>query len=179
MEDLTTLLTALEIEESLGKKYFYRQSIYRLAEEGKISAFQVNGVMYFSSEQVVLVVLQKLAERIRNRYPWISSRVRVKFDENQGKIMTIYGFTDGREIIANTEQDSEEYLLNKLEEIREEVIRMPDIPVRPPHEPFDEPPSPPPPHHGHRPPPPPHHEEILEILRRIEERLVRIEEKLG
>ncbi len=178
MEDLTNLFTAQELEELLGKKYFYRQSIYRLAEEGKISAFQVNGVMYFSSEQVTMAILKRLAERIRNRYPQVSSRLRVKFDENQGKVITIYGFTDGRGITASTEQDSEEDLLNKLEEIREEVIKMPDIPVRPPQEPFGEPPPPPPPHHGHK-PPPPHHHEIMEALRRIEERLARIEENLG
>lgn len=176
MEGLTNLFTAQELEERLGKKYFYRQGIYRLAEEGKISAFQVEGVMYFSSDQVIMAVLKRLAERISRRYPRISSQLRVKFDEREGKIITVYGFPDRRKITINTEQNSEEDLLNELEKGREGVIRMPDIPVRPSHEPYDEPP---PPHHGHRPSPPPHHEEIMEALRRIEERLVRIEEKLG
>ena len=52
---------------------------------------------------------------------------------------------------------------------------MPDIPVGPHH---DVPPPPPPhhpPHHGDEINP---HEEILEALRRIEDRLVAIEEKL-
>lgn len=178
MEKISALFTAQELEELLGKKYFYRQGIYRLAEEGRISAFQVSGVMYFSSDEVVIAVLKRLAERIRRRYPWIGGNLRVKFDEREGKVITIYGFADGRKIEANTEQNSEEDLLNKLEKIREGVIKMPDIPVRPQHEPYDEPPPPPPPpHHGHR--PPLHHEEILEVLRRIEEKLARIEERLG
>lgn len=182
MERVSTLFTAQELEGLLGKKYFYRQGIYRLAEEGRISAFQVSGVMYFSSQEVMVAVLKRLAERIRRRYPRISSNLRVKFGEREGKRITIYGFADGRKIEASTEQDSEEDLLNKLEEVREEVIKMPDIPVRPPHEPYDEPPTPPPPpppHHGHGAPPPPHHFEVMEALRRIEERLARIEEKLG
>lgn len=177
MEKISALFTAQELEELLGKKYFYRQGIYRLAEEGKISAFQVSGIMYFSSDEVVMAVLKRLAERIRRRYPRISSNLRVKFDERGGKVITIYGFADDRKIEVSTEQDSEEDLLNKLEKVREEVIKMPDIPVRPPHEPYDEPPPPPPPPHGHR--PPPHHEEIIQAFRRIEERLARIEEKLG
>lgn len=177
MENLTNLLTAQELEDLLGKKYFYRQSIYRLAEEGKIAAFQVSGVMYFSSEEVIIAVLRRLAERIRNRYPRLSHLLRLKFDENQGKEITVYGFFNGQKVTANTEQDSEEDLLSKIEKVGREVRIMPvDIPVRPPHEPYDQPP--PPPHHGHK-PQPPHHIEIMEALRRIEERLARMEERLG
>lgn len=178
MEKIATLYTAQELEVLLGRRYFYRQSIYRLAEEGRISSYQVQGTLYFSSQEVTLAVLNRLAARIRNRYPWLSSSLRIKFDEQQGQLITIYGFKDGTKITTNTQQDSEEDLLNKIEK-RKEVIRMPDIPVGPPHGPhgpFDEPP--PPPHHGHGPLPPPHRE-IMEALRRIEERLVKIEERLG
>lgn len=178
MEKVAILYSAQELEELLGRKYFYRQSIYRLAEEGKISSYQIQGILYFSSQEVVLAVLNRLAARIRNRYPWLSNSLRIKFDEQQGRLITIYGFKDGIRITANTEQDSEEDLLNKIEK-RREVIKMPDIPVGPshePHRPYDEPP--PPPHHGHGHPPPPH-KEIMEVLRRIEERLERIEERLG
>lgn len=177
MKNITTLFTAQQLEELLGKKYFYRQSIYRMVEEGKVSTFQVEGTMYFSKDQIIMTSLKKLAERIRYRYPWISSLLRIKFDENQAKELTVYGFSNGQKIVANTDEDTEEDLLGKIEKIGREVRIMPDIPVRPPHESYDEPP-PPPPHHGHK-PPPPHHFEITEVLRRIEERLARIEEKLG
>lgn len=178
MKNAASLYSAQELEELLGKRYFYRQGIYRLAEEGKISSYQVEGIMYFSSQDVALAALKRLATRIRNRYPHIRGSLRVRFDEQQGKAITIYGFFDGTKIIANTEEETEEDLLNKIEK-RREVIKMPDIPVEPPHGPHgphDEPP--PHPHHGHR-PPPPHHMEIMEALRRIEERLGRIEERLG
>lgn len=176
MQHGTTLLTAQQLEEFLGKKYFYRQGIYRLAEEGKISPYQVEGTLYFSSQEVVFVVLKRLATRLQNRFLWLNiNPLRIHFDEVEGKIITIYGFPSGRKIEVNTEAETEEDLLTKVERLREEVKKMPDIPVRP-IESRDEPP-PPPPSHGHH-PPPPHQREIMDVLRRIEERLLRIEERL-
>ena len=52
---------------------------------------------------------------------------------------------------------------------------MPDIPVDPHDHGYNSPPPPHHPPHGHDAPP---HEEILEVLRRIEDRLARMEEKL-
>ncbi len=182
MERVANLYTAQELEELLGKKYFYRQGIYRLAEDGKINSYQVGGVLYFSSDELVLAALNKLVERIRYRYSWLSKfPLRIKNSE-ENKELIVYGFSDGREITADTESETEEDLLNKIEDLREEVTRMPDVPVNPPHEPGPPPPPhghhgppPPPPHHG----PPPHHVEMMEALRRIEDRLARIEEKVG
>ena len=181
----SNLYTAQELEEHLGKKYFYRQGAYRLAEDGKISSYQVEGVLYFSSQEVVLAILNRLAQRIRNRFPWITIRnLRVKFDEEEGKKITVYGFPGGRKIVADAENETEEDLLNKVEKIGKGVTQMPeDIPVGPEHEPHG-----PEGHHGphghgphrHGPPPPPlHHEEMMGALRRIEDRLARIEEKVG
>jgi len=183
MEKSASLYTAQELEDLLGKKYFYRQSIYRLAEDGKISSYQISGTSYFSSRDVTTAVLGRLAERIRYRYPWLNTgQLRVKYDETQGKVITIYGFRDRTNITANTEAEAEEDLLNKVAKIRREVTNMPDIPVGPEHEGHK--PPPPPGHHGphdhgHHPPPPPHHREMMESLRRIEEKLARIEEKVG
>lgn len=181
MEKVANLHTAQELEELLGKKYFYRQSIYRMAEEGKINSYQVGGVLYFSSQGVVLAVLNRLVERIRYRYPWLG-RFPLRVKNNENKELIVYGFPDGREITADTESETEEDLLNKIEGLREEVTKMPDVPVNPPHEPGPPPPPhshhgppPPPPHHG----PPPHHREIMDVLRRIEDRLARLEEKVG
>lgn len=157
--DANSLFTAQELEELLGKTYFYRQGIYRMAELGKISPYQVGGKFYFSKEEVVLVALNRLANRIRLRFSRLASYLRISFDENKNKVISVYGFLDKSIITANTEKETEEELLRKIEGKGREVTNMPDIPVGPHH---DVPP----------------HEEVLEVLRRIEDRLVRIEEKL-
>lgn len=173
--DAKTLFTAQELEELLGRTYFYRQSIYRMAEDKKISSYQVSGKFYFSSDEVVSAAMNRLANRIRLRFSRLARFLRISFVENKNKIISVYGFPDKSIITANTENETEEQLLRKIEEKGREVKNMPDIPVGPHH---DVPPPPPPhypPHHGDEIPP---HEEILEVLRRIEDRLVTIEEKL-
>lgn len=167
------LFTAQELENILGKTYFYRQGLYRMAEDGKISSYFVDGKLYLSSEEVIEFVLKRLTNRIRLRSSRLASFLRVKFDEAEGKIITVYGFPDGSIVTVDTENETEEQLLRKIEDKRKEVKNMPDMPVGPQH---DVPPPPPhhPPHHDDIPP----HEEILDVLRRIEDRLGRIEESL-
>lgn len=173
------LFTAHQLEELLGSKYFYRQSIYRLMEDSKISSYLVNDSFYFCREEVVLAVLNRLAYKIKNRFPWLPSHtLRIHLGESPDKTISVYGFADNSAVKADTETETEEDLLSKVEQKGREVIKMPDIPVGS-NQPHDVPPPPPPhhpPHHGHDRPP---HEEVLEALRRIEERLIRIEEKLG
>ncbi|MBI3342540.1 hypothetical protein HY032_00075 [Candidatus Gottesmanbacteria bacterium] len=174
------LLTAQDLEELLGRKYFYRQSIYRMAEDGFIASYEVDGVYYFSADEVITKALQRLGQRIRRRFPWLDTRLlRVKYFEEIGKEIVIYGFAHGSVVSVNTEKETEEELLLKVEHLRKEVNTMPDMPIEPraPHEP---PPPPPPDHgpHGHGSGPEEHHREILDMLRRVEERLERIERKL-
>lgn len=178
--DTKTLFTAQELEENLGRSYFYRQSIYRMAEEGKVSSYQVNGKLFFSSQEIISAALNRLANRIRLRLSRLAPFLRIGFDENKNRQINVYGFLDKSVVTANTQNETEEELLRKIEDKRKEVIRMLDVPVGPRH--HDGSPPPPPHHPEHRPPhgrdiPP--HEEILEALRRIEDRLGRIEEKLG
>lgn len=173
--DAKTLLTAQELEELLGRTYFYRQSIYRMAEDGKIPSYQVNGKFYFSSQEVVSAALSRLANRIRLRFSKLARFLRISFDENKNRIISVYGFPDKSIITANTENETEEQLLRKIEEKGKEVKNMPDFPVGGYHRDVPLPPPHHPPHHGDEIPP---HEEILEVLRRIEDRLVTIEEKL-
>jgi len=173
MAKIARLLTAQELEKLLGEKYFYRQSIYRMADEDKISTYEVGGISYFSKDEVELAALKRLIDRVNYRFPWVRRfSLRVNFEDRDNALI-VYGFPDQRKITVNTNQDTEEDLLEKF---RKEVINMPDMPVAPLHEPGM--PPPPPPHHG-PPPPPPHEREMMKILRRIEERLARIEEKLG
>ena len=167
------LFTAQKLEKILGEKYFYRQSLYRLAENNETSLYKVNNINYYSKKEVINSALKKLAESIARRHPWIpANTLWIKYNKQMKKII-IYGFSKNETIEANTNKETENDLLNKIENIREEVKYMPDVPVKPHH---DVPP-PPPPHHGPH-PKPPHHEEIIEVLRRIEDRLRRIEEKL-
>lgn len=173
--DTKSLFTAQELEDLLGKTYFYRQRIYRMAEDGQISSYQVGGKFYFAKDELTLAALNRLANRVRLRFSRLAPYLRISFDEIKAKEIRVYGFLDKSLIIANTESETEEELLRKIEDKGREVKNMPDVPVGP--------------HHDHNPPPPPHHpphghdipphEEILEALRRIEDRLVRIEERLG
>jgi len=177
--DIKDLFTAQELEEHLGRAYFYRQSIYRMAEDGKVSSYQVNGKLYFSSQEVLSAILNRLANRIRLRLSRLASHLRISFDENKRKLISVYGFLDKSIVTADAQNETEEELLRKIEHKGKEVTNMLDVSVDPHY--YDAPP--PPPHHP--PDHPPHgrdippHEEILEVLRRIEDRLVRIEEKLG
>jgi|GEM_PF-4629844 len=179
------LKTAQELEQLLGTKYFYRQSIYRLAQDGQISSYEVNGVDYFSAEEVILKALQRLTRRLQTRFPWLDTRnLRVKNAHPGRKEITIYGFPGGFKISANTDLENEEDLLQKIENARKEVIGMPDLPVGMPddgpHNP-PPPPPPPPPAPGFHPEPPrgpeEHHREVMDVLRRIEDLLRRLVEK--
>ena len=175
------LYTAQQLEELLGKKYFYRQIIYRLADEGSISSFNTDGTLYFSIEEVKRAILEKLARRIRYRFPWVTPHsFRISFDKQKAKEIIIFNSKNKFSITANTEIETEEDLLKKIEKSREEVIKMQDIPLdQPPPPPYGALPPPPPGPEPHHPPsPPPHHEVIMEALRRIEEALARIEAKL-
>lgn len=175
------LYTAQQLEELLGKKYFYRQSFYRLAEEGLIDSFNIDGTLYFSSQEVIDVVLQRLVRRLRSRFPWLQNKgFKINFDQSNNKIYLHNQKSFALE--ANTTDETEEDFLKKIETIRGEVIKMPDFPIdQPPPPPYGAPPPPstgPGPHHP-LPPPPPHHEAIMDAFRRIEEALRRIEDKLG
>lgn len=174
MSKIRPLFTAQELEKILGEKYFYRQSLYRLAESNDINFYLVNNTYYFSKNEIINSVLQKLAESIARRHPWIpANTIWIKYDKQNKKII-IYGFNNNETIEADTESETENDLLGKIEDIRKEVKHMPDVPVKPQHDTL----PPPPPHHGpyHE---PPHHEQIMEALRRIEDSLRKIEEKIN
>lgn len=178
----TTLYSVQELEELLGKKFFYRQFFYRLAEEGLINSFNIDGTLYFSSQQAIDVVLQRLIRRLKSRFPWLLNKgIRIKFDKLT-KSISVYN-PRGFNLEANTDKETEEDFLKKIEARRGEVIKMQDFPIdQPPPPPYGAPPPPPPgpgPHHPPPPPLPPHHVEMMEALRRIEEALRRIENKLG
>ena len=47
MSKIRPLFTAQELEKILGEKYFYRQSLYRLAESNDINFYLVNTLTIF------------------------------------------------------------------------------------------------------------------------------------
>jgi len=173
-----SLSTAQELEKKLGERYFYRQAIYRLAEENAISTYQINDVMYLSSEEVQTASLKRLAEKIHRRFPdFHYLPLRVKFSE-VNKVISVYGFDNDFKVKINTEKETEENLLNKIEKVRKGVNKMPDMPVNPPGD-RPAPPLPPKPGpHPHHEGPEKHHHDVTEALRRIEDGLRRIEDKL-
>lgn len=174
--DAVSLLTAQKLEEALGQKYFYRQRIYRLGQSGVIPYYEVGGIFYFSEEDVIWAFLDQLAERIRSRFSFDTSSLRVWYEN---KSMFVYGFPEGRSVAADTDKETEEDLLGKVEKLGKEVNSMAGRPVEP-HGPH----HPPPPPHGHPPHHPPgpgpeeHHREVMDALDRVEAALARIEQKL-
>ena len=179
---MNDLYTAQEIESELGKAYFYRQRIYRMSQGG-LPSFSIKEVLYFNLPDVVAIALRNLEERIKSRFPQVNTAtLRASYDFQDKKLIRVEGLPGGRIVTADTEVETEEDLLEKVELIGMEVISMPAK-----HDPHHDPHHPPAPkplyesrpgEHEHEPEPKRHHREVMEILRRIEEMLRRIEEKL-
>lgn len=171
---MSDLLTAQEIERELGKAYFYRQRMYRMVDSGELPSYTVKGTLYFNRTDVISLLLNQLEKRIESRFSHMdTSMLRASYDQKQVKVE---GFLEGRSAYVDTEVETEVELLEKIENIGKEVITMAAKPEL--HKPA-------PPPHGHHPHPHPHHEpepkrhhrDVMDALRRIEDRLTKIEEK--
>ncbi len=113
------LFTALEIEEVFGKKYFYRQKVYRYAESGKLHRFQLKGKTCFMGSHVLKIFLKDLETKIEKKFPEIDlQKLRIFYDTINGKRIVIDGILD-RHIAANTDDETEEDLLLKLGHVME------------------------------------------------------------
>src|SRR3989338_7892680 len=109
------LLTALEIEEGFGRKYFYRQRIYRLVEKGKIPAFNHKGQSCFIPSHVLKAFLKDLELRIASKFPEVDrSKLQIFYDTVRGKRVIIDGLY-GKSLWVNTEEETEEDLIKKIE----------------------------------------------------------------
>jgi hypothetical protein len=172
---MNDLFTAQELEQDLGKTYFYRQRIYRMAEGGELPSFSAKGVFYFNKSDVIAVVLKRLEERIVSRFPSMNSALlKARYDFKNKKLIEVEGFPGGRDAFVDTETETEEDLLEKIERIGREMIYMQPEPKPEPHR---EHPG------GHHPPPHEpehvrHHRDVMDVLHRIEETLRGIEERL-
>lgn len=122
------LYTALEAEDILGKKYFYRQRIYRLAEDKKIISFnrQQAGVVYLGSH-IIQTFLKELNLKIQNKFPEINiESIRIFYDTVSGKRIVIDGLF-GRSISINTDEENEEDVIQKINGILDWIKADADI----------------------------------------------------
>lgn len=169
-----TLLTARQVEDELGRGYFYRQHIYRLADERMIESYLIDEKLYFSVDEILNATFSRLKKKINRRFPRrFLRRMRVAFNPLEKNEITIYKTKPKLAVSVNTTIDSEEVLLTKLEQVRKEVKIMIDKPIHD-HDEHDH--DHPRPRHSHG--PMKHHHEMMKRLERIEDLLERIEEKV-
>lgn len=112
-------MTASEIEEALGSKYFYRQRIYRLAESGAITAFERKETTVFLGNLVLKAFLKDLSEKIKQRFPEINiEKLSIFYDPSDKRRIVVDGLF-GKGISVDTDKETEEDLLKKIASIIE------------------------------------------------------------
>ncbi len=115
------LLTASEAEKKFGKKFFYRQKIYRLAEKKKIPNFTLRGRQCFLGAHVLKAFLHGLGLKIKKQFPELdSSSIRVFYDTVNEKRIVIDGILGGS-VSINTDEETEGGLLKKIVHVIEWV----------------------------------------------------------
>lgn len=121
MKNIVHLMTAQEIEEALGSKYFYRQRIYRMAEAGKITAFERKSAAttVFLGNLVLKAFLQELTDKIKLRFPEIDvTKLSIFYDPYDKRRVIVDGLF-GKGIYADADKETEEDLLKKIASIVE------------------------------------------------------------
>jgi|GEM_PF-2557881 len=116
------LMTALEAEEELGKKYFYRQRTYRYNESGVLKAFKFRSRQCFLPHMLIAAYLEDLKEKLTSRFPHIEG-YQVLYDETTRRVVIDGVF--GRYIHADTDAETEEDLLVKFKNIVEWMAAQP------------------------------------------------------
>lgn len=117
MSSTFKLLTPIEAEDLLGKKYFYRQKIYRLAEKGKMPSFKLRGQVCYLGSHIVGAMIKDLELHIANKFPEIDTNsLRIFYDTAREKRIVIDGLF-GKGLTINTEEESEEDVISKIAHI--------------------------------------------------------------
>lgn len=116
VDNVFRLMTAIEAEEELGSKYFYRQKTYRYQKSGKLKAFAFRGKQCFLPHLLIKTYLDDLEEKLRSHFPELSG-YRVFFDEDTRRVIVDGLF--GKYIAAASDKETEEDLLNKIRSIIE------------------------------------------------------------
>lgn len=119
MRNTFKLLTPIEAEELFGKKYFYRQKIYRLAEKGKMPAFKLRGQTCYLGSHIVSAMLKDLELHIASKFPEIDTQsLRIFYDTAREKRIVIDGLF-GKGLTVNTDEETEEDTIAKIAHIVE------------------------------------------------------------
>jgi hypothetical protein len=109
-------MTAVEAEEALGAKYFYRQKTYRYEKAKKLRAFQFRAQQCFLRDMLVGVYMDELEQKIASQFPELQG-YRVYYDQDSRRVMVDGLF--GRYVAVETDKETEDDLLTKLKNIAE------------------------------------------------------------
>lgn len=125
------LYTATEIEELLGKSYFYRQRIYRLATTRKLVEFSRNEISVYMGTHVIQAFLKDLELKIQDKFPELdTTSLRIFYDTTKGKRIVVDGLF-GKGLSVNTDEENEEDLLKKIGVVLEWIGNDSNIVVEP------------------------------------------------
>lgn len=110
------LMTAVEAEDELGGKYFYRQKTYRYHEAKKLHAFDYHGKQCFLPKMLIKPYIEDLKKKLDRQFPELTySEV---FYDDRTRRMVVDGIF-GRYVAVNTDQENEEDLLKKIANLKE------------------------------------------------------------
>jgi hypothetical protein len=119
------LMTPVEAEDIFGSKYFYRQRIYRMVEVGKIQTFQLRGQTCYLGSHILKAFLKDLELKIASKFPNLDVRaLKIFFDNTHGKRIVVDGLF-GKGVAVNTDEETEEILLQKIAGIVEWIRSQP------------------------------------------------------
>jgi hypothetical protein len=112
------LLSAPELEESLGPKYFYRQKIYRLAEGQRIRRYRFREQTCFMSSEVVKAFLEDLERALTVQHPDIDhAKIEILYDPDARRVVVDGLFEKG--VAVDAVKETQEDLLSKVAHIKE------------------------------------------------------------
>ncbi|MFA6185193.1 MAG: hypothetical protein WCT51_02060 [Candidatus Shapirobacteria bacterium] len=127
--EIYRLYTVSEIESLLGKNYFYKQRIYRLASSKKIVEFSRKGIAVYMASHVIGTFIKELELRIQDKFPELDvAKLRIFYDITKEKRIVVDGLF-GRGISVNTDEENEEDLIKKIKSIIEWLGDNYEIPI--------------------------------------------------
>jgi hypothetical protein len=119
------LITAVEAENDLGKKYFFHQKTSLYQEANLLHAIDYHGRQCFFPHKLILPYIDDLKDKLNKRFPEL--KYSEIFYDDQTKRMVIDGIF-GRFIEADTDKENEDDLLEKVAILREWFMNQDGIP---------------------------------------------------
>ncbi|HSW77308.1 MAG TPA: hypothetical protein VLG36_00745 [Candidatus Chromulinivoraceae bacterium] len=117
-------MTAVEAEDELGKKYFYRQKTYRYHAAGRLHAFDYHGKQCFLPSTLIKPYIEDLKAKLDRQFPELQySEV---FYDDLTRRMVVDGIFS-RYVAAYTDQETEEDLLKKIAHLKEWFLEQGEL----------------------------------------------------